>query len=96
MIAQIPASAEVARQSGLPEANQDSGLTRPSTTMADSERRQALPFSAAEKALQGPPYLYTSAKVPLTENPAEWVFYQSWTDERVKSINVDVNKFHLT
>jgi hypothetical protein len=64
--------------------------------MADSARRQALPFSAAEKALQGPPYLYTSATVPLAENPAEWLFYQSWTDERVNPVNVDVSSLDMT
>jgi hypothetical protein len=59
--------------------------------MADSARRQALPFSAAEKVLQETPYIYTSGTVPFSESPHEWLFYQSWTDARVEPRNIDVS-----
>jgi hypothetical protein len=60
------------------------------TRMASAEARQALPFSAAEKALQQAPYIYTSGTVPIAEKDAEYVFYQTWADGRVEQKNVDV------
>jgi hypothetical protein len=64
--------------------------------MASAEARQALPFSAAEKALQQPPYIYTSGTVPIAEKDADYVFYQTWTDGRVEQKNVDVAPFSGT
>ena len=66
--------------------------TRPtfSVRMASADQRRAIPFSAGEKALQEPPYVYTSGTIPVTERDAEYVFYQTWTDGRVPQKNVDV------
>lgn len=58
--------------------------------MASAEARRALPFSPTEKALQEPPYIYTSGTVPIAEKDAEYVFYQTWTDGRVEQKNIDV------
>lgn len=58
--------------------------------MASADQRRAIPFSAAEKALQEPPYVYTSGTIPVKERDADYVFYQTWTDARVPQKNVDV------
>jgi hypothetical protein len=58
--------------------------------MASADQRRAIPFSPAEKALQEPPYIYTSGTIPIKERDAEYVFYQTWTDARVTQKNVDV------
>ena len=64
--------------------------------MASAEARQALPFSAAEKALQQPPYIYTSGTVPIAEKDADYVYYQTWTDGWVEQKHVDVAPFSVT
>jgi hypothetical protein len=58
--------------------------------MASADQRRAIPFSTAEKALQEPPYVYTSGTIPVDERDAEYVFYQTWADGRVPQNNVDV------
>jgi len=63
--------------------------------MAYAESRRALPFSDSEKLLQGPPYLYTSGTVPLKENDADYIFYQTWRDGRVKQRDIDVRSFRV-
>lgn len=62
--------------------------------MPSADERRALPFSAAEKALQEPPYVYTCGTIPVKERDTEYVFYQTWTDARVKQKNVDVRKIY--
>ena len=59
--------------------------------MPTQEQRAALPFSEAERLFQGPPYVYTSGTVPVTEKDAEYIFYQTWTDARVEQRNADVS-----
>ena len=61
--------------------------------MASGEERQALPFSAAEKVFQEPPYIYTSGTVPVKEVHADYIFYQTWADGRVQQKNVDVTSY---
>ena len=58
--------------------------------MPSAKTRLALPFSESEKRLQIPPYIYTSATIPVKEKDADYVFYQSWSDSRAQQKNVDV------
>ena len=67
--------------------------TQPQPRMTSAETRKALPFSESEKVFQSPPYVYTSGTVPVKENDADYVFYQSWTDARAEQKNVDVLLF---
>jgi hypothetical protein len=55
-----------------------------------ADRRRTLPFSEAEKVRQASPYIYTTGTVPLTEKGIDYLFYQTWTDGRVKQQNLDV------
>jgi len=65
-------------------------ITASAQQMASADQRRAIPFSPSEKALQEPPYIYTSGTIPINELDADYVFYQTWTDARVPQKNVDV------